>query len=155
MTRSCACSLVAFALPVLLLGAVACSSSNNNSGTKTTNTASSASASAAAVTPRAQVGGTPGAAPAIVELATDPPRYAVTTMAAPAGQPLTVIVQNQGAIHNWHLVGVKDAAGKDIATPLQHGPTTFNVTFTITTPGTYHFMCDADPATMQGTLTIH
>jgi plastocyanin len=155
MTRSFACSLAAFALPVLLIGAVACSSSsnNNNSATKTTNTASSAGGSAAVVTPSAQVGGTPGAAPAIVEVATDT-QYSVTKMAAPAGQPLTVTVQNKGAIHNWHLVGVKDAAGKDIATPLQQGPNTFSVTFTITMPGTYNFMCDADPVAMKGTLTI-
>lgn len=140
-------SLAAFALQALFIGVVACGSS----ATKPSNTVGSASGSAVVVTPHAQVGGTPGAAPTIVEVATNN-QYSVTKMAAPAGQSLTVTVQNKVAIHNWHLQGVQDADGKAIVTPLQQGPNTFSVTFTISTRGTYNFICDAHPADMKGTL---
>jgi plastocyanin len=146
LSRSLLRHLAAFAVPALLIGAVACSSNNNSN-----NSSNSGASSGAAVTPVPQVGGTPGAAPAIVQVATDN-KYSVTKMAVPAGKPVTVIVQNKGAIHNWHLQNVKDASGKDIATPLQQGPTTFSVTFTVSQPGTYNFICDAHPADMKGTL---
>jgi len=128
---------------LLVLGAAACGgASNNDSG-----------GTAAVVTPFPAAAGTPGAAPAIIEVATDN-KFSVTKMAAPAGRPLTVAVQNKGAIHNWHLQGVTDGSGRSISTPLQQGPNSSSVTFSVSKPGTYKFICDAHPSDMKGTLVI-
>src|SRR5262249_14876579 len=114
----------------------------------------SSGGSAAVVTPGPPPPGAAlGAAPTIVEVATDN-QYSVTKMAAPAGRPLTITVENKGAIHNIHVMGVMDDSSKVIMTPLQQGPNTFSVTFVISKPGNYTFQCDAHPTDMKGTLAI-
>jgi plastocyanin len=91
---------------------------------------------------------------ALVEIAKDN-SFSPTSFLVPAGQAVTLTLQNQGsAVHNWHVTDVKDAAGKDIATPLTDGKRTSSVTFSITKPGTYHFRCDVHPDDMKGTLVV-
>jgi plastocyanin len=149
------------AVSPLLLGVASCSSSNNNqanagstTGTTAAKTAAAVSSSGVAVTPGPPPpGATPGAMPTITQVMTDN-AYSVTNMVIPAGQPVTVIVQNKGAIHNWHVLGVTADNGAVIMSPLQQGPRTDNITFTLSKTGTYAFQCDAHPTEMKGTLTV-
>lgn len=81
--------------------------------------------------------------------------FDTTTLTVPAGQPITVTFENQGqAIHNWHVLNVKDAAGTDVATQLLPAGQSETLTFTLTAPGTYDFQCDTHPAEMKGTITV-
>jgi len=70
---------------------------------------------------------------------------------------VTLSFANQGtAIHNLHVTDVKDSTGKDItssATGTLAGQSV-SVTFSVTTPGTYHFQCDFHPTEMLGTLFV-
>jgi plastocyanin len=158
--RSILRMLALLAAPALMLAVVACSSNNNNNASNAgtvnnkANTAATAAVAGPPVTPGPPPpGSTPGAAPTITEVMTDN-AYSVTNMVIPAGKPVTVIADNRGAIHNWHVLGVTDDSGKTIQTPLMQGPRTDSITFTISKPGTYQFQCDAHPADMKGTLTV-
>ena len=72
-----------------------------------------------------------------------------------AGQPVELTLTNNGqAIHNWHLLNVKDKDGKDILTPLVNPGQSATIDFTIATPGAYHFQCDVHPTEMTGTLVV-
>ena len=82
-------------------------------------------------------------------------KFDITKLTVPANQPVTVTLQNKGqALHNWHVLNVKDAAGTDIATQLLPGGQSETLTFTVAAPGSYDFQCDTHPAEMKGTLTV-
>ena len=90
-------------------------------------------------------------------------KFSTTDIVVPAGQPITVNVDNKGqATHNWDVLGsdgkttLKDASGKDVVTSpqlLTPGATSA-VTFTISKPGTYDFRCDVHPTEMTGKLYV-
>jgi plastocyanin len=90
----------------------------------------------------------------LVEVATDD-KYSQTRFTVKAGQAVELTLTNNGqAIHNWHLLTVKDKDGKDILTPLVNPGQSATIDFTIATPGTYHFQCDVHPTEMIGTLVV-
>lgn len=90
----------------------------------------------------------------LTEIATDD-KYSQTSFTVKAGQPIELTLNNNGqAIHNWHLLNVKDVDGKDIATPLVEAGQSATIDFTINTPGKYDFHCDVHPTEMTGTLTV-
>jgi plastocyanin len=70
-----------------------------------------------------------------------------------AGVETTITFENRdgGVPHNFHIEG--GAAG-DFKTDIESGPVTQTLTFTITEPGTYTFLCDVHPPQMTGTLTV-
>src|SRR5579875_2359485 len=93
-------------------------------------------------------------ATSLTEITTDD-KFSKTNFNVPAGQAITITVTNQGqAIHNWHVLDVKDDDGKDILVPLTQPGQKNSITFTISKPGTYHFQCDVHPTEMTGTLTV-
>jgi plastocyanin len=82
-------------------------------------------------------------------------KFDITKLTVPVNQPITLTLENNGqAVHNWHLLDVKDAAGAEIATELLRAGQTETVTFTLAAPGTYTFRCDTHPTDMKGTLTV-
>lgn len=90
----------------------------------------------------------------LTEVTTDN-KFSQTTFNVPAGQAITITQNNKGlAIHNWHVLDVKDASGKDVTTPLTQPGQTSTATFTITQAGTYKFQCDVHPTEMIGTLKV-
>lgn len=106
---------------------------------------------ATAATGQATTGG-PAGGNAIV--ATDN-KFNVATVTIKANEPTTVNFQNKGsAVHNWHVLNVKDKDGKDVATKLLPGGQAETITFVIDKPGTYDFQCDAHPTEMKGKLTV-
>lgn len=105
-------------------------------------------------------GGTPvgAAAPApagaIVIVATDN-KFDRTEITIRANEPTTVTLQNRGsAIHNWHVLNVKDRDGKEITTQLLTGGQSETITFTITQRGTFDYQCDVYPVEMRGKLIV-
>jgi plastocyanin len=92
---------------------------------------------------------------ALNEVTTDN-KFSQTSYNIPAGQAITLTQNNKGqAIHNWHVLNVKDSDGKDITTPLTQPGQTSTATFTLATAGSYKFQCDVHPTEMTGTLTVH
>jgi plastocyanin len=82
-------------------------------------------------------------------------KFDTTKLTVPAGQAVTVTLQNKGqAIHNWRVLNVKDAGGTDVATQLLPGGQSETITFTLDAPGTFSFQCDTHPAEMKGSLTV-
>lgn len=72
-----------------------------------------------------------------------------------AGEPFAVTVTNcDDAIHNWHLVDVRGADGRELKTPLLEYEQSATLTFTIDAPGQYRFQDDVHPAEQHGTLTV-
>jgi plastocyanin len=72
-----------------------------------------------------------------------------------ANEQVTFTVENKGsAIHNWHVLVVKDKSGNDIMTKLSGGGTKETITFIIDKPGTYDYQCDVHPTEMRGKLTV-
>src|SRR5689334_4456411 len=121
------------ACAAILALTAACSSNNNstsntntgvNTGTRSNTAATVASSPAPAarntVAPAAASPSALAAAGAqkITEIATDD-KYSQPDITAKANQDITLTLTNQGqAIHNWHVLGVKDKDGKDIAIKL-------------------------------------
>ena len=87
-------------------------------------------------------------------------KFDLTTMAIPAGVPVTVTLNNKGqAIHNWELIDssgkvVNDASGKPISMPLTSPGTSNSITFTLSTPGQYTFRCQVHPTEMIGDFFV-
>jgi plastocyanin len=97
-----------------------------------------------------------GAAPtgAIVIVATDN-QFDKTELTVRANQPVTLTLENRGqAIHNWHVLNVKDKDGKEITTNLLTGGQSQTITFVITQTGTFDYQCDVHPTEMRGKLTV-
>ena len=70
-------------------------------------------------------------------------------------QEVTIPADNRGeAVHNWHVLNVKDKNGKDIATQLLPAAKSETVKFTIDKSGTYDIQCDVHPADMRGKLNV-
>lgn len=115
-----------------------------------------AAAPAAGGAPAAGAGPAASGAPpgAIVIVATDN-KFDKTQITIKANEPATVTLQNRGsAIHNWHVLNVKDKDGKEITTKLLTGGQTETITFTITQTGTFDYLCDVHPVEMRGKLTV-
>jgi plastocyanin len=149
------CSMIANArrLPLGLVYAVICVPlivlvvAGTAAGVYRVNQAQQAAAAAAFVAAH-----TPQTAP--TEITTDN-KFSMTAIIVPAGQAITLTQVNSGqAIHNWHVLDVKDDSGKVITTELTQPGQKSTVTFTISAPGTYHFQCDVHPTEMTGTLTV-
>jgi len=82
-------------------------------------------------------------------------KFDVSAIAVPAGQTVTLTFNNRGqAIHNWHVLNLKDRDGKDITTQLLPGGQSQTITFTVTQTGTFEFLCDVHPTEMRGTLFV-
>jgi len=82
-------------------------------------------------------------------------KFSQTKFSVPAGKPVQMTVSNKGtAVHNWHVLNVKDANGSDIKTDLLDGGKSAQLSFTITKAGTYNFQCDVHPTEMKGTITV-
>lgn len=119
-------------------------SSATPAGTRTPAAGGAASAGAAAAAP----------AGAIVIVATDN-KFDRTEITIRANEPATITLQNRGsAIHNWHVLNVKDKDGKDITTQLLTGGQSETITFTITQRGTFDYLCDVHPTEMRGKLVV-
>jgi plastocyanin len=115
-----------------------------------------AAAPAAGGAPAAGAGPAAAGAPAgaIVIVATDN-KFDRTQITIKANEPTTVTLQNKGsAIHNWHVLNVKDKDGKEITTKLLTGGQSETITFTITQTGTFDYLCDVHPVEMRGKLTV-
>mgnify|MGYP002400715317 CR=1 FL=1 len=82
-------------------------------------------------------------------------KFSRTSYTVPAGQPVTIDVENQGSNqHNMHILGVTNADGSDIKTDILAPGASAKLTFTIDKPGTYNFQCDVHPTEMKGTITV-
>lgn len=68
----------------------------------------------------------------------------------PAGAEVTATIENRdrSVLHNLHI-----RSPGDPKSPLETGPSTQTLRFTIDTPGTYDFLCDSHPQ-MEGQLTV-
>lgn len=105
---------------------------------------------------------TPGPAAAVptpsttLQETTTDNKFSATTLASPAGQQVTLTLDNKGAaLHNFDITDVKDDSGKEIKTADFVQPnSSAKITFTISKPGTYHFRCDVHPTEMTGTIVI-
>jgi plastocyanin len=90
----------------------------------------------------------------LIEVATDN-TFSPTRLTAPAGQPVTLTLLNQGsATHNWHLLGQQDADGEDIKTRLVPPGESDTITFSISEAGSYAFQDDVHPTEQRGILVI-
>ena len=106
----------------------------------------------------------PPPAPAAVQLSISSPNappltFNTTTLAAPAGAPVTVTYTNDevGVPHNWHLFNGPDSNAPTLAaTQIMPGPAAVDaVSFTAPTQtGNYFFWCDVHPTIMTGTFMV-
>lgn len=80
--------------------------------------------------------------------------YTPNEISGPAGQPITVTLDNQGAaIHNVVLKDQKGTDGQEIQTALINAKQTGTVAFTLPA-GSYDFYCSVHPVEMRGKLTL-
>jgi uncharacterized cupredoxin-like copper-binding protein len=98
-------------------------------------------------------GGSPAPAPLVVNLKAEDIKYDATTLTAKVGQPVTVNIQNTGALEHSFVID-------QFSVKLEHiqAGQTSTITFTPTTAGTYEFYCDVPghkDAGMKGTLTVN
>lgn len=106
-----------------------------------------------AVLALAACGGSPTPAPLAVSLKAEDIKYDTTTMTAKVGQPVTVNIQNAGALEHSFVI---DQFGVKLE-HIQAGQAA-TITFTPTTAGTYEYYCDVPghkDAGMKGTLTVN
>jgi plastocyanin len=124
-------SIVALTLAGLALAA--CGSSSNND----TSTAAAPASTGAAAAGGQTLNGTVG------------PGFTISMdKTSVAAGTYTLVVDDQGSIHNFHLTG----DGVDVKTDVAGtGKKTFTVTLK---PGTYNFVCDPHSSQMKGTLTV-
>jgi plastocyanin len=79
--------------------------------------------------------------------------FSTTKLEVPAGKDVTITYENQdnAVPHNLHI---QAGAAGDFKTEIVAGPTQQTLTFNISQPGTYTFVCDVHPAQMTGTLVV-
>ena len=115
-----------------------------------------ATSAATAAASNANASGNQAVAAAKIELTATDNKFSQTTITAKAGQPVTVTFTNKGAaVHDFHVLGLKGADGKDVQTALVESGGSASVTFTPQKAGSYTFQCDVHPAEMRGTLTVN
>jgi plastocyanin len=79
-------------------------------------------------------------------------KYDKTTVKVAVNQEVAVTLTNKGsALHNWHLLGIKNPDGSDVKTDLIGSGETQTIRFTVDKPGTYEIKCDIHPE-MTGKL---
>ncbi|MFN8559384.1 MAG: cupredoxin domain-containing protein [Dehalococcoidia bacterium] len=107
---------------------------------------------------RAEVAATPTPTPPPVSTnitidATDN-KFDKTALSVPVGREVTLVFNNKGgALHNWH-VQTRDTSGKEPQTALLAAGRSETIRFTISTAGTYNFLCDVHPVDMKGVLFV-
>jgi plastocyanin len=80
--------------------------------------------------------------------------YEPKEFTGPAGQPITVTLDNQGgAIHDFVIKDQRGPDGQEIQTPLINAKQTGSVQFTLPA-GTYDFYCAVHPVEMRGKMTL-
>lgn len=91
----------------------------------------------------------PGAAASHTMNGTVGPDFTISltgTVGLVPGEQHTIVVDDRGDIHNFHLLGTSVVTGIE---------TTGTSTFTVTLPdGRYTYQCDVHPASMRGTFTV-
>lgn len=136
-------TVLAAALPALVL---ACGDNDDKQGATAT--------SPAAAT---QVGG-PTTGPTqdySIPLVARDNSFDSTTITVQSGREYTLTLANKGAaVHNWHVLGVKDRGGKEITTALLPAGQSETITFTIAAPGEDDYLCDVYPNEMRGRITV-
>ena len=98
-------------------------------------------------------GGSPTQAPVIVNIKAVDIKYDVNTITAKVGQPVTVNLQNTGALEHSFVIDQFNVKLEHV----QAGQSA-TATFTPTAAGTYEFYCDVaghKDAGMKGTLTVN
>ncbi len=82
-------------------------------------------------------------------------KFGDTAFAVPANQQVTLTFNNRGqAVHNFHVLNVKDKDGKDVDTTLINAGQSRTITFTFDKTGAYNFQCDVHPQDMKGILFV-
>ena len=78
--------------------------------------------------------------------------FDVTTVHAPAGQPVEFTYRNlhEGVPHNLHVSG----NGVDSLTPVEPGEIVQTLVVTFPEPGRYDYICDVHPETMKGVVMV-
>ena len=80
------------------------------------------------------------------------------SLSAPAGEPVSVIMDNRdaGVLHNFSLYADRAFTQAIFVGELVTGPVTETYTFDApSTPGTYFFRCDVHPDTMTGQFQVN
>jgi uncharacterized cupredoxin-like copper-binding protein len=97
--------------------------------------------------------GRPAPAPLSINLKAEDIKYDATTMTANVGQPVTINIQNTGALEHSFVIDQFNVKLEHI----QAGQSA-TITFTPTAAGTYAFYCDVaghKDAGMKGSLTVN
>jgi mono/diheme cytochrome c family protein/plastocyanin len=105
--------------------------------------------------PAAQPTAGPVAPSATLTITAQGTAWSTDTLAAIAGVPLTLTVQNNdsGIAHNIVIFGGEDETAPRLAeTPIEPGVVTQTLNFGPLDPGSYYYHCDVHPQ-MSGTLT--
>lgn len=74
-----------------------------------------------------------------------------TELTVPSGEELTFVFVNEGELP--HNLQITDGADFAVATEIETGPVTQELSATLPAPGEYEFFCEVHPAQMTGTLT--
>lgn len=157
-----------YILPLILTVLASAAACGNSSAeeSKGVPPAAAAQASAAGMSPlsgAAAAGGRPTPSPApdtaepvsvITVIATDN-AYAPAAFRVRAGEEVRLTLENRGqAIHDWRILNLKNAAGKDAGTALLTTGQSETFTFTVAKAGEYTFYCEVHPVDMRGRLTV-
>jgi len=154
MSRSISRAAAFAVLPGMLLGAACANKPGSTNNANSANAVAGAPVATVATATGTGVAGAAASAGGLTETTTDN-KFSSTSLSATAGAPTNLVFTNKGAaIHNWHLLDVKDADGKDIKVDLLEGGKSQTISFTIGKSGTYHFQCDVHPTEMKGTLKV-
>jgi nitrite reductase (NO-forming) len=111
-----------------------------------------------APSPSGSGGGTAACAPTGAHLKISAMNAAFDTdcLAAPAGQPFTIVFDNMdpGIPHNVSIYTDSSASTNLFKGDLVTGPKTVTYKVSALKPGTYYFRCDVHPTTMFGTFVV-
>ena len=70
-------------------------------------------------------------------------------------ESVQLLLRNEGRnAHNLHVVGVRDASGREPTTDIIFANQETRLTFSISQPGTYTYRCDVHPTDMTGRLIV-